>query len=516
MAGRAKENVTLLNISEMIDLAIGTPEVGVVDFCMLQTVLHCLAQQLRVLGKNVELRGAVPTIPRENSQTISVTEFAVDTDKDTGNVTSAAKEPSPDTILVVERKQKTEPVEQWRKSETVEQRRKSETGQRMLTTQSPSTEKLSLVTMSKFNVLESTVDDLRNRVYGSMPKNEDILEEVRSQTNLKAITDMWTSLNVSSRLEAAEEGISKLSSLVQDLISGTAGLQDSLSRGAAIGPPAAAPVAAIAAAPATAQDAPEDATTGASTGYDLNKIQEDMNRIRFDLDSLTNSFKSMEPRGTAADGRFPDLASQMERLNNLEKRMKECCEDLFKKDGLTQDQLNSFQDQLEHLAKQMALNNANKLSPSILENLQGLMDLFKTVQDMQEQLKHIQETAMQLAAEKEGRQYHMNSLLEQIELLKTIKLDREDMVEAMANKADLRLVARKVSHDQFEIACDDLSKGLDRALGKLNMQESLWQQALDDIQREIESKLDKLELTPVKEFFNNKLKQLQENLKQMI
>ncbi|VVC87980.1 unnamed protein product [Leptidea sinapis] len=136
-----------------------------------------------------------------------------------------------------------------------------------------------------------------------MPKNEDILEE--------AITDMWTSLNVSSRLEAAEEGISKLSSLVQDLISGTAGLQDSLSRGAAIGPPAAAPVAAIAAAPATAQDAPEDATTGASTGYDLNKIQEDMN----------------QPRGTAADGRFPDLASQMERLNNLEKRMKECCED---------------------------------------------------------------------------------------------------------------------------------------------------------------------------------------------
>lgn len=48
------------------------------------------------------------------------------------------------------------------------------------------------------------------------------------------------------------------------------------------------------------------------------------------------------------------------------------------------------------------------------------------------------------------------------------------------------------------------------------LQESLWQQALDDIQREIEAKLDKVELSPVREFFNSKLKHLQENLKQII
>lgn len=43
----------------------------------------------------------------------------------------------------------------------------------------PAGEKVSLVSWSKFNLLESVVEDLRNRVYGSMPKNEDILEEVR-------------------------------------------------------------------------------------------------------------------------------------------------------------------------------------------------------------------------------------------------------------------------------------------------------------------------------------------------
>lgn len=50
---------------------------------MLQTVLHCLAQQMRVLGKNVELRGSMASLPigrpTDNAQTIAITEFIVDT-----------------------------------------------------------------------------------------------------------------------------------------------------------------------------------------------------------------------------------------------------------------------------------------------------------------------------------------------------------------------------------------------------------------------------------------------------
>lgn len=41
---------------------------------------------------------------------------------------------------------------------------------------------------------------------------------------------MWTSLNVSSRLEAAEVGLAKLSSLVQDLIAETTELQEAVDR----------------------------------------------------------------------------------------------------------------------------------------------------------------------------------------------------------------------------------------------------------------------------------------------
>ncbi|XP_045761030.1 uncharacterized protein C16orf96-like isoform X2 [Maniola jurtina] len=607
-----EETAVLVNISEMIDLAIGTPEIGVVDFGMLQTVLHCLAQQMRVLGKNVELRGSVAALPvgRENAQTIAVTEYIVDTEE--SDHTKREELPQPpqasktekETILVVERRKRSESPVLTSPTRTRSPPSPQPLPARGLT----STEKLSLVTISRFNVLENTVEDLKSRVYGSMPKNHEILEEVRSQTNLKAITDMWTSLNVSSRLEAAETGLAKLSSLVQDLIADTSALQDAVQRRPSVAPsavaprapppaasapdiappapvppvasgPPPAPVAPAASGPPLAPVAPgasepppapvapvtigppptplaQGAPGSPATREELAAVTATLDRIRGDLDNLTNSFYTalsdlqagldsipppppplLSPSTPGAPAPLPPppperriseyprqsfsamTAGLMERIIDLEKRLKECCDSIGKNDGVIQDQITSFQDQLEYLMKQVnALTQEfsfGKLSPDLIKDLQGLMTLFQTVQEMQEQLKQVHETALQLAAEKEDRQYHMNALLEQIELLKTIKLDREDMVEAMAEKADLRLLARKVSHDQFELACDDLSRGLEHAIGKLNVQEALWQQALDDIQREIEMKLDKMELSPVKDFFNTKLKQLQDNLKQM-
>ncbi|KAI8430048.1 hypothetical protein MSG28_000481 [Choristoneura fumiferana] len=560
------ETAMLTNISDMIDLAIGTPEVGTVDFCMLQTVLHCLAQQLAVLDKNVELRNTAGLLAlppgKELVHSVAVNEYILETDDKAGDKPLKKHEK-------LERIKKEGSRAEEVPASAVEtgaaagapggagggqqgagggqqgaRGQLSASGQpssRTSVSHLPAGEKISLVSWSKFNLLESVVEDLKNRVYGSMPKNEDILEEVRSQTNLKAITDMWTSLNVSSRLEAAETGLTKLSSLVQDLIGESTNLQEMAKQ-------------------RDAKSAPEAAAAGLPAGAseELAAVKDDINQLRSDLDDLANTFNTAmqdmggasqsegaTPRaaGAAQEAEGPEAterrqtqvperrptsarrpsnsaaAEMMERLAKLEKRIQQCCDSISKKDGTSQDQMSNFQDQLEALSKQMADItkdlSAGKLSPDLVKDLQGLMELFKTVQDMQAQLKEVHDTALQLAAEKEDRQAHMNALLEQIEILKTIKLDREDMVEAMADKADLRMLARKVSHDQFEMACDDLSRGLEHAIGKLNVQESLWQQALDDIQREIETKLDKMELSPVKEFFNNKLRQLQEHLKKM-
>lgn len=65
-------------------------------------------------------------------------------------------------------------------------------------------------------------------------------------------------------------------------------------------------------------------------------------------------------------------------------------------------------------------------------------------------------------------------MLEQIEMLKTVKADREDLEDALADKADTCAVNRKVSHDQFDAACDDLSRGIEESLAKLTQQVSIY------------------------------------------
>lgn len=74
----------------------------------------------------------------------------------------------------------------------------------------------------------------------------------------------------------------------------------------------------------------------------------------------------------------------------------------------------------------------------------------------------------------------------------------------------------QVSYDQFDAACDGLTRGLEEAIDKLTKQESIWQQALDEVQNEIAAKMDKVEMRPLKDFVNNKLKSLQDKLNIMI
>ncbi|XP_025075481.1 glutamine-rich protein 2-like, partial [Pogonomyrmex barbatus] len=140
-------------------------------------------------------------------------------------------------------------------------------------------------------------------------------------------------------------------------------------------------------------------------------------------------------------------------------------------------------------------------------------ELVTNMQRIETDMEKIEQAMGSILDDKETKDAHIKTLLEQIELLKTIKANKEDLKDALADKADTQTMNRKVSHDKFNAACDDLARGLEEAINKLTKQESIWQQALDNVQNEIATKMDKAEMTPLMDFVHKKLKSLQEKLK---
>ncbi|KAK6631455.1 hypothetical protein RUM44_005982 [Polyplax serrata] len=146
---------------------------------------------------------------------------------------------------------------------------------------------------------------------------------------------------------------------------------------------------------------------------------------------------------------------------------------------------------------------------------EGIMGLHNTIEEFRIEFENIHNLISKLIAEKQDIEATIRTIQMEIEHIKRVKADLEIVEDLLAEKADASVVNRKVSHDQFDAACDDLTRGLDETLDRLMQQEALWNEAMEELQKGMDNKLDKNEIMPLKEFINKKLKCLQEKLKQL-
>ncbi|GJQ71924.1 hypothetical protein Trydic_g3033 [Trypoxylus dichotomus] len=144
---------------------------------------------------------------------------------------------------------------------------------------------------------------------------------------------------------------------------------------------------------------------------------------------------------------------------------------------------------------------------------QVLNQLFQKLINLQSDIDNLVRTTSRLAEEKEDGRKLIEDLKYQIEVLKTVKADRIDLEDMLAGKADACAINRKISHDQFYEACEELHKGIEDALTKLNQQEELWQQGFTQIQKSIGNKLEKKDLKQLRESINSRLRMLQDKFK---
>ncbi|XP_076647145.1 uncharacterized protein LOC143355862 [Halictus rubicundus] len=558
----------------MLDLALGTPEVGAVNFNILHNFLHVLLHQIDLKSTKVEYRGdeagRIKTMVSslKAGPSLYFQEYGIiDSSK---NVTQRSRGPDDvDVINVVADGKAFAQSTDVRTTKGSRQKIGSEKDIETVIYVEPIVND-AIPSALAFKQLEITVYELQRKFQAldELSTNAELLERLKGKLT-DPLTDVWNVINISKRLDATEEGIDKLTTMVQDalkgdqIVAGTSGvpsqLEERLTNLESVLNNLESTVQNLEIIANSTTEGGEEPFTGAHPtkpekeagiqprvslsqilgGVDIKEmheqvttLQKDVSKMRDDLKHLSEQVAEVhtgrreedERKQTESQTELPsaDVAQAEETTDPTSPKSpgspkKQQGVESDQEDSVDHTEITAMNERISRLEKDViCLQEFVNSGPmaGVTGNAE-LDELVSKITSVQSDMEKLNQTADRLIDDKENREVHLNALLEQIELLKTIKADREDLEDALADKADAQAVHRKVSYDQFDAACDDLAQGLEDAINKLGNQESIWQQALDEVQREIEGKVDKIEMTPLKDFMSTKLKAVQDKLRRI-
>ncbi|CAH2236128.1 jg15122 [Pararge aegeria aegeria] len=205
------------------------------------------------------------------------------------------------------------------------------------------------------------------------------------------------------------------------------------------------------------------------------------------------------------------------RMENLEMFVSEYTGKINRLDANLSSQMSNYQEQLTQMQHDLeggleamaeALANPPTETPGVEElnanftNLQIQFDIANMRQ------KDLQESQGVLSLD-------VQSLWKEIELLREVKSDRDEVADALRDKAGLGQLNGLVTHQQFDAVRGDFEKRIGASYDKFNNQEIIWQKIIDDLLRELNEKADWVQLAALRDNINDNLEKLQNKIHAM-
>ncbi|CAL7944833.1 unnamed protein product [Xylocopa violacea] len=589
----ADKEVASLQVSlpQMLDLALGTPEVGAVNLNILHNFLHVVLHQINLGSTKVEYRGddanRIKTMVSslKAGPSLYLQEYCIIDESTNGKESVRPAEAlSAKVDVVIDEKTDMKKTKGSRQKIGPGTEGECET----VIFVEPIVDGATPTALG-FKRLEQIVNELQQRFQAleELATTPELIERLKGKIT-DPLTDVWQIISITKRLDASEQGIDKLTKMVQDVIKGDATLAtvdtshleerlDNLESALSNLDHVVKNLQIIANAEEDETElsvAVEIGEVGGDEhphptkrislsellgGVDVKEMRDDVDLLKQKVAETKAELKRLDDRVIRATTEFTEHIESRQEIAYIEPKSPPTPKsptDEAKHDTETESiqpeerqetvepekpkgtpkespkhptkaktgqetidskELQVIQERISKLEKDVTCL-FEKVESAPMAGVTGtadIDDLGSKIHEIQTEMEKLNQTADRLIDDRENREMHLNALLEQVELLKTIKADREDLEDALADKADAQAINRKVSYDQFDAACDDLAQGLEEAISKLGQQEAIWQEALEEVQKEIEGKVDKMEMSPLKDFVNNRLKLLQEKLKKV-
>lgn len=519
-----------VELDQLLNLALGTPEQGAVNFNILHGVLREILSHLGIekKGKDIaedgEFRAAFALL--KNKQ---------ETTQETGNINDGLQS-----------------------SKTF-----GEEGM---------TNKIPFSTATIFppfgGNLESKVASIEKKleILDDLPSNGEILQraKLKKDEKISPVADMWQFININRRLGATEIGIEKLTSLLDAMMSEVGDIKDAakeintlknqMSELEKLNTRLNERITAL-----ESVDSSEEKKKLEDLLMELQNLKKQVDELptKDDLDCLDIYVKwpQLEEALNAKRSRNPSAKSRAStpkaksptppplrtptppppRPSTPHHPSPEALEalrqigELMDKHEILMEQV----DTLEGLMPKKAnmedledLRNRPDVPDDILEQLKCLREgldainrwknedgdalnaLRSLVTELQGEQEKINNTTKELIEEHNRKQKHIDALYTYSDKLQEMKADKEQVAMEMDVKADKHTVDKLVSRSKFDQSIGGLDQSLQELLQRVEGQESALKDALDRIAADIDQKLDRLELNPVKDHFEKKIKNM--------
>ncbi|KAJ8251725.1 hypothetical protein GJAV_G00224440 [Gymnothorax javanicus] len=145
-------------------------------------------------------------------------------------------------------------------------------------------------------------------------------------------------------------------------------------------------------------------------------------------------------------------------------------------------------------------------SSALMNNTQAAILQLRT------ECEKLNTTTSHLASEQSQRQEHLDRLCKTLEQMEEKKADKERVEMEIDIKADKQALESKVSRVQFDSMTEQLSTMFQDLLSKISGQEEDWNKVIQKISTEMESKLNRIELDPLKQQLEERWKNIRKQL----
>ncbi|KAM5272744.1 glutamine-rich protein 2 [Ctenodactylus gundi] len=171
-------------------------------------------------------------------------------------------------------------------------------------------------------------------------------------------------------------------------------------------------------------------------------------------------------------------------------------------------------EQLQDMVNNLAASRPSKKAKLQSQDEELLGHVQSAILQVQGDCEKLNITTSNLIQDHQRKQQDINVLYQGLEKLEKEKANRENLEMEIDVKADKSALEGKVSRVQFDATTEQLNHMMQELMAKMSGQEQDWQKMLDKLLAEMDSKLDRLELDPVKQMLEDRWKSLRQQLRE--